>query len=177
MGNEIWKGIIGYEGLYEVSNLGRVKSLKKDRYNYRGTWIQREKILKDANCGGYRIVSLTKNLTHKSRRVHILVAESFIYNKRGLKEINHKNGIKTDNNVENLEWCTRSENCIHSYAMGLSNSTGNKAHNRILSYKQVLEIRDKFIPFVYKRKQLAQEYNVSEATIKAILSRKIWSRI
>lgn len=96
---EIWKDIVDYEGLYQISNLGRVKSL-----NYRHTG--REKMLKlSVNNKGYIIVKLWKNRKFKSFRLHRLVAQAFIPNPNNLPFINHKSEIKTQNNVENLEWC------------------------------------------------------------------------
>ena len=96
---EIWKDIKGYEGLYKVSNTGKIKSL-----NYRHTG--REKMLNlSVNNKGYLIVKLWKNRKFKSFRLHRLVAEAFIPNPNNLPFINHKSEIKTQNNVENLEWC------------------------------------------------------------------------
>lgn len=105
---EIWKDIKGYEGLYQVSNLGRVKSL-----NYKQT--KKENVLKCCkNSRGYSLLTLTKNKTVKSYNVHKLVAETFIPNLQNKFCVNHINGIKTDNRVENLEWCTLNENMQHS---------------------------------------------------------------
>ena len=101
---EIWKDISDYEGLYQVSNTGKIKSL-----NYRHTG--REKIMKHSvNNKGYLIVKLWKNRKVKSFRLHRLVAEAFIPNPNNLPFINHKSEIKTQNNVENLEWCDQKYN-------------------------------------------------------------------
>lgn len=118
---EIWKDIKEYEGLYQVSNLGRIRSL--DRYRKTGIsgYIQRGRILIGSKRGpGYLGVSLTKKDVKKSVLIHRIVAETFIPNPDGKKEVNHKNGIKTDNRVMNLEWSTRKENEKHSYVAGLS---------------------------------------------------------
>lgn len=97
---EVWKDIEGYEN-YQVSNYGRVKSLK----------FSKERILKpEKNNGGYLYVFLSKNCIEKRYYIHRLVAQAFIVNPDGLKEINHKNEVKTDNRVENLEWCDRKYN-------------------------------------------------------------------
>lgn len=102
--NEIWKNIDGYEGLYQVSNLGNVKSLN---YNKTG----KERILKPGTdkCG-YRLVGLFKNGKLKFFTIHRLVANSFLENPDHKPEVNHKDEDKTNNCVENLEWMTRKEN-------------------------------------------------------------------
>src|SRR5690606_25014255 len=106
---EIWKDIKGYEELYQVSNLGRIKSMN---YNHTGN----SKILKGSkHKQGYVRVSLWKNKKSKSFFVHTLVAKSFIKSSYEGLEINHKNGIKHDNNVDNLEIVTHQENVKHSY--------------------------------------------------------------
>ena len=104
MEEEIWKPIKGYEGLYEISNLGRVKSLN---YNRTG----KEEILKNAECSnGYLTVGLTKNGKQKLFKIHRLVAEAFIPNPENKPCIDHINTIKNDNRVENLRWVTNEEN-------------------------------------------------------------------
>ena len=105
MEEEIWKSIKSYEGLYEISSLGRVKSL-----NYRGTG--KKKILKNIECSnGYLMVNLTKNGKQKQFKVHRLVAEAFIPNPEDKPCIDHINTIRTDNRVSNLRWVTQKENC------------------------------------------------------------------
>ena len=103
---EEWRDIKGYEGKYQVSNLGRVKSLKNCKGNYR------EKILKlGKDKLGYLQVVLSKEGKGKLFRVHRLVAESFIENTNNYPEVNHKDENKSNNCVDNLEWCDRKYNC------------------------------------------------------------------
>lgn len=105
---EEFKDIKGYEGLYQISNLGRVKSL-----NYRHTG--REKILKlKIDKDGYLLICLYKNGKQKFFTIHRLVAEEFIPNPNNLPQVNHKNEIKDDNRMENLEWCTVKYNNIYN---------------------------------------------------------------
>lgn len=102
MTNEKWKPVKGYEGLYLVSSAGRVWSTYRGRY--KNATLQN---------GGYPLVWLSKDGKRCAKLVHRLVAEAFIDNPDGLKEVNHKDGVKTNNTVGNLEWCSRSENLTH----------------------------------------------------------------
>ena len=112
---EIWKDIKGYEGLYQVSNLGRVKSLK----------FGKERILKPGRKKiGYLIVLLyDNNGICKWFRIHRLVAEAFIPNPNNLPEVNHKDEDKSNNRVSNLEWCTRQYNNEYSKAIPVNQYT------------------------------------------------------
>ena len=110
---EVWRDIEGYEGLYQVSNLGRVKSFAK-----KGNW--KEKILIQSKTrDGYNIVGLYKNSKNTTVRVHRVVAKAFIPNPNSFLEVNHKDGNKNNNAVDNLEWCTCEENMKHSWNIGL----------------------------------------------------------
>lgn len=113
---EKWKEIKGYEGYYEISDLGRVKSLARSWYSTSKRGNPKkcgtpEKILKPADNGtGYMIVNLSKNGKTKMKLVHRLVAEAFIENANNYPQVNHKDEDKTNNNAENLEWVTCIEN-------------------------------------------------------------------
>lgn len=121
---EIWKDIKDYEGLYQVSNLGRVRSLDRViNYNIEnGKKVKRKgKILKQrSNWNNYLYIHFSKNSKIKLFIVHRLVAEAFIPNPNNLPQVNHIDGNKFNNRVDNLEWCTAKENIIHSWKMGLS---------------------------------------------------------
>lgn len=108
---EIWRDIVGYEGLYQVSNLGRVKSLERDVYNLRyGTKHLKEKILKAGNNGTEHLfVNLYKNGVKKPSKVHVLVAEAFIPNPYNKPIVHHKDHNPQNNNVSNLVWLTHEE--------------------------------------------------------------------
>ena len=112
MATEIWRPIDGYEGLYEVSSLGHVRSLPRD-YHY-GT-IDSPLLMKlDTVNGGYLRVTLSKNGERKRHMVNRLVAQAFIPNLGNKPVVNHINTVRTDNRVENLEWCTYKENSNHA---------------------------------------------------------------
>lgn len=120
---EIWKNIIGYEGHYQVSNLSRIKILARSIVKYR-TDIKKsaihnmpEKILKTciAKQDGYVVCNLKREGKSKSFLVHRVIALAFIPNPNNYPQINHKNGIRHDNRLDNLEWCTGKQNSIHAY--------------------------------------------------------------
>lgn len=122
---EEWRPIKGYEGYYEVSNLGRVRSLDRYVTHSRNPAFKslRKGVIKTLgdNGNGYKIASCSKQGKHtrRSEKVHRLVAAAFIPNPECKKQVNHKNGIKSDNRVENLEWCTSRENVRHAIETGL----------------------------------------------------------
>jgi len=113
--NEIWKDIKDYEGLYQVSNLGRIKSLKRKVFHISGERTVNERILKQNDCTRYLCLFLSKDGKMKKFTVHRLIAETFIENKEFKPCVNHIDGNTKNNKVSNLEWCTYSENELHSY--------------------------------------------------------------
>ena len=102
---EIWKDVVGYENLYIISNLGNIKRIKENKISIPKMYIDKD---------GYVIVYLYKNRKGIHARMHRLVAQAFISNPKNKPQVNHKNGIKNDNRVENLEWCSVRENIWHS---------------------------------------------------------------
>jgi len=154
---EEWKDIKGYEGLYQVSNLGRIKSLL----------FGRELIRKPCIDGwGYAMVGLyKKGVKMRMRKIHRIVMSEFVGD--SILDVNHKNGIKTDNRLENLEYCTQSENTIHLYrVLGHKAPSGERHHKAKLTKEQIYQIKND------KRtlKRIAQDYNCHYTTIHYIKS-------
>lgn len=164
---EIWKDVVGFEGLYMVSNLGRVKSLN---YNHTG----QERILR-ANGKRYLMVVLSKNKKKYPLLVHRIVATAFAPNPQNKKTVNHIDGNKLNNNDWNLEWNTQSENHKAAFKLGLMSQTGEKCSTHKLKEFQVLEIRE----LIGKKTQeeIAIMYGVKRATISCIKLRKLWNHI
>lgn len=127
---EIWKNIKGYEGVYQVSNLGNVRRINNYIEQNKGATRYKRlieyKILKfNYDKQKYLLVHLCVNGVRKCKKVHRLVAEAFIENTNNKPYVNHKDGNKQNNNVDNLEWVTPSENNIHAYKLGLTNPVLN----------------------------------------------------
>ena len=155
MQNECWKPIKDYEGIYEVSNYGRVKSLERVIYNSgtkNGLYTIHEKIIKqriNKKRYGYCELSLHKNGKEKRFKVHRLIAEAFIPNPNKLPEVNHIDGNKENNHASNLEWCTSKENKEHAWENKLYNSehrkTPIKCNETGICYESVVQA-SKMIP-------------------------------
>ncbi|MEL7418089.1 MAG: NUMOD4 domain-containing protein [Cyanobacteria bacterium J06555_3] len=149
MAEEIWKSIVGYEEIYAVSSLGRVKNLTRGKIRKLGD-----------NTRGYLRVNLSKNGQSKFFSVHRLVATAFIPNPDRLPQVNHRNGVKTDNRVENLEWVDISKNQKHSYKV-----LKRKSPKSELDSNQVLEIDRLLRQSKSTTEQIAQAYGVSRRII------------
>ena len=129
MKGEIWKDIEGFEGYYQVSNMGRVKSLERTVCNGRGYYKIPERILKPKkNRGGYLQVHFYKDGKEKFYSVHRLVATAFCENPEGYTDVNHKDENKQNNCMENLEWCSRLYNNTYN---GRAKKIGKKVAEKL----------------------------------------------
>lgn len=162
---EEWADIKGYENMYQVSNLGRVKSLKR----------KEEVILKcKITKSGYREAKLF-NVNYKDFLVHRLVALSFIPNPENKKQVNHIDGDKLNNVVTNLEWVTSKENAIHSIESGLK-KVGSKSTSSKLKQSDVIQIRKLYLTGDYTHDDLGALYNVHPTTIGKMLNGTNWKQ-
>ncbi|CAB4140172.1 NUMOD4 [uncultured Caudovirales phage] len=162
---EIWKPIKNYEGIYEISNYGEIKVLANNGSGKR----KHDAIMKTFNNGnGYVYITLTKNKVRKNYYIHRLLAEHFIPNADNRPHVNHINGIKNDNRLENLEWCTLSENMRHAKELGLICRPNSK-----LDLTEVIEIRLKHING-QTRTELMSQYKISRAQIHRIVRYQNW---
>ena len=175
---EIWKDIDGYEGYYQVSNFGNVKSLSRiKKVKGNGSFIMPEKLLGlNVTKSGYVNVCLFIFPIKKTFRLHKLVAKAFLENKDKKPQINHINGIKTDNRAKNLEWVTASENRKHCYDIGLQSKKGEKHHLRKLSDVDVKRIKSNEFNGM-TQEQIGKVFGVGGQAIGKILKGQRWNHV
>lgn len=165
---EIWKDITGFEGLYQVSNLGRIKSLKRNVKNAHSERIIKEKILKQSEGKKYMHVRLSKNCKTSTKLVHRLVAEAFISNFKKLKEVNHLDANPKNNCIDNLEWCSRYDNMQHAKKLGLIKHNKNEKCYWYNKYGKDHTCSKKIIQ-LNKKNEIIKEWD-SLADVKRILN-------
>lgn len=157
---EEWRDVVGYEGLYQVSNFGRIKSLPKYYFG--------ERMLSPTDNGsGYLIVSLTKNEKRKNHYIHRIVAEAFIPNKENKPTVNHKDRDKQNNIISNLEWATFSEQIHHVVA------TGKKPHAKNYTTSRVIELSPEIISAYEKGRSvtdISRKLSICPQTINKVLN-------
>lgn len=171
---EIWKDVIGFEGYYQVSDSGKIRGL--DRIDTLGRKVKGKILSVRTDKDGYLLVTLVKNNNAKTKKVHRVVAESFLQNPNNLPEVNHIDGDKRNNSVKNLEWCTHKENHVHARKTGLIQQKGEKSVNHKLTTDAVHFIREMYKrgDSVYGCCALANKFNVSQATISRVVKGKRW---
>ena len=171
---ERWKQIAGYEGLYEVSNLGRVRSVERlVGAKFAGGVSRRQgRILVPVlHSFGYLTVTLSKNDRKKRFTIHRLVATAFLPNPLNKPQVNHIDGVPGNAKVTNLEWVTRSENQLHAFRTGLQEKLyGEDAPRAKLTQKQAEVIRS--LAGKHDAPTLAKRYGVGRSTITAIIRKE-----
>lgn len=180
---ELWRPVIGYEDLYDVSNLGRIRSRFR-MIKTKNRWGSMERpqpgrfLSPTNNTGGYLGVGLTRDGKTVRHLVHRLVAMAFIREPTDSEQVNHKDGDKKNNTLDNLEWVTASENQHHrSHVLG--KNIGEDVHCAILNKRAVIDIRKRYTPYCKKdgQRALAKEFGVSSATIASVVNQRIWKTV
>lgn len=171
--SELWKPVDGYEGLYEVSSLGAVRSCAKTIATRRGDRTLCQRILSPAKHNGYFRVQLTDDRgKHKHVFLHRLVAEAFISAAEG-KFINHKDGVKTNNRVENLEWVTAAENNRHAFTTGLNDVFSLARKNAKLSVDDISDLRV-LRSFGVSFSELGRQFGVTHRAVMYAIYGQTW---
>lgn len=161
---EEWRDVKGYEGLYQISNLGTLKRLPRFiNTKHKTKSYQKEKIIKPyTTLKGYKRASLKNEEGARRILIHRLVAEAWIDNPHKKTQVNHIDGVKSNNNVSNLEWCTNQENAIHAFKSGLRKSPEGLNHGGSkFTKKDIIEIRSKSKNITY----YCNKFSVSRQTI------------
>lgn len=165
--NEIWKGIPDYEGIYQASNFGRIKSLQRTIYVSQKQRLFKERILKGKiNSNGYHQVELFASNNSRQLLIHRIVALLFKQPLHHCHEVNHKDGDKLNNHESNLEWVTHQANIDHAVATGLKNSKGSEHYN---SKKVVDVLTGKVFDYMG---QAAKEHGLSVPLLSMYLNGK-----
>lgn len=180
---ELWKPVIGFENLYEISNLGRVRSL--DRITESGQF--RKGKIRECYCyvNDYKVVKLYYNGKTFNKYIHRLLAEAFVPNPNPelYDTVNHIDGNRGNNSLDNLEWCTQKQNIQHAWKTGLIPSvinSGESNTNSKLTEKDVLEIRAIYVPHSkgeFGTKALSERFGVTAKTIGRIIRKELWKNI
>ena len=172
---EVWKRLIhqgkDYGDYYEVSNLGQIRNTKTKR-------IRKQNLLKTGYCFvSGSLGSREDKITFKTHRV---VAETFIPNLNNLPEVNHKDGNKLNNCIDNLEWCTRIANMKHASEYGLLNAKrGEDSAHAKLTIEDVKYIREHYVPYDknFGTRALGRKFGVDHDTIRSVLKNETWTHV
>lgn len=176
---EKWNDIPGYQGLYQASNLGQIKSLSRPCTIRGRVHLKYERILKPGiNSRGYRGLGLWKNEKRISWNVHRLVLMAFVPNNNNLPFINHIDGNKLNNNLDNLEWCTRQHNVDHASKLGLNKKLFGENHPLArLTENDVMGLRQMAKSGYINKDAEGRRLGVSGSVIRNAINGKTWKHI
>lgn len=168
---ETWNPVEGFESNYQVSSMGRIRRISRQCGTRVGLTLKPY-----TNKHGYAVVTLCSQGAKTRKAVHKIVATAFLGSAKNGLEVNHINGVKTDNQADNLEWVTREGNTSHAMKMNLV-PCGDRNGNRKLSSSQVLEIMTYSGSVISAVKQFSDKFGVSKTSIYDILSGKTWKHL
>lgn len=176
--NEFWSPIKGYEGLYEISNWGRIKSLEKIIvYSNGRKYLYEEKILKLNPSNGYRTISLVKDKVKQTHMVHRLVASAFKENPFNKPFVNHEDGDRSNNYYLNLNWSTNSENQLHSYnVLGNKSVRGENNGSSKLNSGDITAIRYLCSTGV-SQTLVGNRFGICQEAVRKIINRITWAHV
>lgn len=170
-----WAKIDGFNDSYEISNTGLVRSI--DRHDSLGRFKESKILKQKITRFGYNEVSLSFGKLKKSFKVHRLVAIAFLLNIENKKSVNHIDGIKTNNDLNNLEWVSAIENTKHAIDLGVINQVGEFNSCSKLTELLVKQIRDIYSKKQLSQRKLASEFNVSQRVIFNVVNFKSWKHV
>jgi len=174
--SEVWKGVVGYEGFYEVSSYGQVRSLDREvGHRWGGSAIKKGKILSpQRDKDGYVQYGLSKSGKTLTKKGHRIVAEAFLERREGREEINHLNLVKSDNRPCNLQWCSRGENQAHAAAENIFCGKYNPKRAKKINIQIARDIRKKREDGL-SYKKLGDLFGVSAPTAFRVVKDEIWT--
>lgn len=176
---EEWRDVSGFEGFYQVSSMGNVRGLRRQVKNGSSFRIKQEKQMKpNTDKDGYKTVTLSKYSKCKTLKIHRLVAVAFIPNPEEKATVNHKNTIKSDNFISNLEWETRKENGAHASINKLYRPKARFIDNKGIKLKpdEVIKIRE-LRTCGTSVKEISDRFKVTIGNIYLVLSNKTWKHL
>jgi len=172
---EIWKPVPGYEGLYEASTLGHVRSLS--RMGVDGRRLHGRLLSDRLNNNGYPSCVLCKDGKYSPQSIHRVIATTFLQPSNASFTTHHRNGIRSDNRVANLQLCAFSEHARHHLVANPLNNRGSKNGQSKLTDDIVLAIRKEYASGTVLQRDLAERYSVSRCHVSDIVNRKRWRHI